>query len=34
VEDRWHELSEFHGEKARNIDIRLRDIAKSEIPTR
>jgi hypothetical protein len=32
VEDRWHELSGFRSEKSRNIDIRIRDPAKSEIP--
>jgi hypothetical protein len=32
VVDRWHTLSGFRGEKSRNIDIRIRDPAKSEIP--
>jgi hypothetical protein len=32
VEDRWHELSEFRSKKCQNIDIRIRDPAKSEIP--
>jgi hypothetical protein len=31
--DRWHTISEFHGKKSRNICIRIRDTAKSEIPT-
>jgi hypothetical protein len=34
VEEKWHELSKVHDEKARNIDIRIRDIVKSKIPTR
>jgi hypothetical protein len=31
--DRWHTISGFHSEKSRNIDIRIRDPEKSEIPT-
>jgi hypothetical protein len=34
VEDKWHELSEFRGEKARDIDIKIHDIEKSKIPMR
>jgi hypothetical protein len=31
VEDMWQELSEFHGEKARNIDIRIHDTVNPEM---
>jgi hypothetical protein len=31
--DRWHTISGFRSEKSRNIDIRIRDPAKFEIPT-
>jgi hypothetical protein len=31
--DRWHAISEFRGVKSRTHCIRIRDIAKSEIPT-
>jgi hypothetical protein len=32
--DRWHTISGFRGEKSRNNCIRIRDIAKSEMPMR
>jgi hypothetical protein len=31
--DRWHELSGFRSEKSRYNSIRIRDTAKSKIPT-
>jgi hypothetical protein len=30
--DRWHTISEFHGEKSQNNRIRIHDIANFEMP--